>query len=83
MECRNYYFSPVIANISHPLCYDAFRLNVLVRKTITKIIEKANHCEETYKKANENAKLRQFNCLKRGKTRVTKPRLVLIVNLIG
>ena len=33
---------------------------------------------------NENSKSKQANCLKRGKTRVTKPRLVLaFLNVIG
>ena len=32
---------------------------------------------------NENSKSKQANCLKRGKTRVTKSRLVLALNLIG
>ena len=32
---------------------------------------------------NENSKSKRANCLKRGKTRVTKPRLVLALNLIG
>ena len=33
--------------------------------------------------ANEDSKVNQANCLKRGKTQVTKSRLVLVLHLIG
>ena len=33
--------------------------------------------------ANENSKCKHANCLKRGKTRMTKSRLFLVMHLIG
>ena len=43
----------------------------------------ANHMKENITGAKENWKWKQANCLKRGKTRVTKSRLIEVLNLIG
>ena len=52
-------------------------------KTKTRVATTTNQKTVNTLRANENSKWKEANCLKRGKTRVTMSRLVLVLNLIG
>lgn len=54
-----------------------------LRNRQRKEIETANRSERKYRGANENSNLEQANCPNRGKTRLAKSRLVLVLNRIG
>ena len=53
------------------------------RRAKVKEIETANRSERKYRWANENSNLERANCPNRGKTRLAKSRLVLVLNRIG
>ena len=50
------------------------------RRAKVKEIETANRSERKYRWANENSNLERANCPNRGKTRLAKSRLVLVLN---
>ena len=66
-------------------CYPMERFSIECRKTKTKVITMANQRKGniTSSQSELKANTSKLNGVKRGKTRVTKSRLVLVLHLIG
>ena len=64
------------------ILYRLEQFSIECRKTKTKVITTANQNEDKYHKEPMRTQSK-YTGLKRGKTRVTKSRLVLVLRLIG